>query len=181
MSPRWASARHCYYALKALLSRLHTQPAPEIPTETAADIDARPNLNADEPAVTDPDTSRATKRKRTEETSTSVTNITGCFANPEQSLVEDVSTWPSWTPVLQYNGPDFGFDALHLGFPQSGGQPFGDFDLDNTGLFTDMGVSFVLLYYVAALGLIENIGRMVSSSRRSSLLTPLPLVERLQP
>ncbi|KAI0174850.1 hypothetical protein BJ166DRAFT_157217 [Pestalotiopsis sp. NC0098] len=143
MSPRWASARHCHHALKALLNRLHTQPASEIPIETAAETDARPNMNSDEPDVTCSDTSRATKRKRVEETSTSVTNIQGSFANSEQSLVEDVSTWPSWTPVLQYNGPDFGFDALHLGFPQSGGQPFGDFDLDNTGLFTDMGVSFV--------------------------------------
>lgn len=164
MSPRWASARHCHHALKALLSRLHTQPAPEIPMETAADIDTRPNMNADGPAVTDPDTSRATKRKRVEETFAFVTNIQGPFANPEQPLAEDVSTWPSWTPVLQYDGPDFGFDALHLGFPQSGGQPFGDFDLDNTGLFTDMGVSLVLVYCVAALRPDGEHGeRMVSS------------------
>ncbi|ETS78144.1 hypothetical protein PFICI_10206 [Pestalotiopsis fici W106-1] len=153
MSPRWTNARSCQHALKALLSRLHTPSitSQTTTTEQAENGDDRQSLNTDAAAAGETEEPRATKRKRIEDASKSATSTRVPAENLNQPLSEDIPAWPTWTPVLQYNGPDFGFDALHLGFQQGDGEGLGEFDFSNAPLLTDMTVSIV-----SSLDKIEN-------------------------
>jgi hypothetical protein len=60
---------------------------------------------------------------------------------PETSDRRDALSWSGWMPIIQYNGPDFGFDALQYDFQQGESQTLDDLGVSTTSLFDDMGWS----------------------------------------
>lgn len=141
MGHRWASARHCYHALKTLLSRLGAQAVSATPEPLLSGLEQPLFAQPEPPAVSSPvpDETRGTKRQRLQENDLSEPTERRFTTTSEGLLNENMSAWPSWTPILQYNGPDFGFDALQFGVEQSEDQLMADFSLSNMGLFDDAG------------------------------------------
>jgi hypothetical protein len=142
MSIRWISARHCYHALKILLARLNVSPGPEISSDLS---DPDPgnhqtgHLDSSGHDVAVPAEASTAKRRRVQndaEMDEAVLRPPGTGSNDHH---RGDTTWTHWAPVLQYNGPDFGFDAFQLGFQQQEDQAIGDFGFGSTGLFNDMG------------------------------------------
>ncbi|KAF3018562.1 hypothetical protein E8E14_012756 [Neopestalotiopsis sp. 37M] len=140
MSPRWSCARSCHHALKTLLVHLNTPPVTidPITAEHAETGGERQSAGAVMLAANETDEPRAAKRKRTDDDPESAIPTRLPTADMQQTIPQDGPIWPALTPVLQYNGPDFGFDALHLGFQQDGSDLLGDIDFDTAGLLTDM-------------------------------------------
>ncbi|KAK7746526.1 hypothetical protein SLS62_009389 [Diatrype stigma] len=118
MGSRWQSARHCHRALKRLLDQLSSQ-STEGPSETGS---RSPNLQSEdvfssrsqagnmsqEPGSRQGLT-RGAKRKFNDEM--------GSRRGDQFQAVDPlphISTGTLPFPVLEYNGPDFGFDATQL-------------------------------------------------------------------
>ncbi|KAK9773082.1 putative Fungal-specific transcription factor domain-containing protein [Seiridium cardinale] len=141
MGLRWSSARHCHHALKALLERLNNQTAADsFVDQLDSNIDERQPRQAEVQTIPAPiELNQSTKRPRTYEDDVQVEPTARRVAMSSEPFRDgNSSAWPAWTPILQYNGPDFGFDAMQLGFHQVESQPLIDFGLSN-GLFDDMG------------------------------------------
>lgn len=140
MSVRWSSAGHCLRALKELLSRLGDESVSDATTQPPAlvigELQTVPTENTANPmrASGEP---RGTKRSRPLETHY-MEDSTRRIENSTDYFGGNASLLPNWAPIPEYNGPDFGFDSSRFGV-----QPFEDqlldFDLNQTGLFNDMG------------------------------------------
>ncbi len=112
MGSRWPSARHCHRALKQLLNQLSTQfpegladPSSGISATGSGDISYTGSYTHEvaQDATPGPSRLRGTKRK--------IHDDIGDLST-DQFHPTAAGTLPF--PVLEYNGPDFGFDATQL-------------------------------------------------------------------
>lgn len=143
MAKWWNSAQHCHYALESLLGHLenrsgmdevvdHTRTSNSQLRADLADLPNNHTMFSENP--------RGTKRPRTQDdvpTASSPQQFSSDNRPDPQNAI--APSWPTWTPIFQYNGPDFGFDALQLGYQQTNSQSRSGFDFSNTGFFDDMG------------------------------------------
>ncbi|KAB5533368.1 fungal-specific transcription factor [Coniochaeta sp. 2T2.1] len=119
MGNNWPSARHCHSALKALLDRLRLRPQRFIslgPMTRIVPDGAEHNrmpLGYFNSADSAAEQSSGNKRRRTE-------GSIGAYVVPQVHSQVEVPCVPvgvhapalqDWQPVLEYTGPDFGFDA----------------------------------------------------------------------
>ncbi|KAI1503271.1 fungal-specific transcription factor domain-containing protein [Biscogniauxia marginata] len=117
LGTRWASAGRCYAALKALLDKLTTQFHGEIPDSISKPTLLRPVEDGqDQPIVTEssintnPDTPgmRTGKRRRLQSDTRDNFFTDEAFGARTNT---SSSSFHNSMPVLEYTGPDFGFDA----------------------------------------------------------------------
>ncbi|KAH8203149.1 hypothetical protein TruAng_002670 [Truncatella angustata] len=81
---------------------------------------------------------RGTKRPR-EQNEPQVEISSRRSGNHASESSGNASLLPEWAPIAQYNGPDFGFDALQFDIQPGEDQILNALDLNHTGLFDDMG------------------------------------------
>ncbi|KAK6087175.1 C6 transcription factor [Seiridium cupressi] len=127
-------------AFAALLDMYPISKANSFVDQLDSNIDERQPRQAEVQTIPAPiELNQSTKRPRTYEDDVQVEPTARRVAMSSDPFRNgNSSAWPAWTPILQYNGPDFGFDAMQLGFHQVESQPLIDFGLSN-GLFDDMG------------------------------------------
>ncbi|KAH7127532.1 fungal-specific transcription factor [Dactylonectria macrodidyma] len=147
MASRWASARHCREAIKSLLQRLNDRFGPSLvdlgPTIYPSRLPYHASIQTMDmdPASTAIPEGRSAKRQRL------YNEMTAWHQGPLQytaaNIVADEDPFGAedWMPVMEYTGPDFGFDAAHI---------------DRQGLFsgaqdTEMGSLFSSIGWDASL------------------------------
>jgi len=128
MSHSWVSARHCHAALETLLNRLASRPNVLQPTLPLGTVPAAPSLNlkhttmppspshsAQQGALNECRVDSNHKRRRTDGSIESyVPALPHGHAGVlgyQETVVGPWSGLQDWQPVLEYTGPDFGFDA----------------------------------------------------------------------
>lgn len=144
MSRRWGSAKRCHHALKTLVTRLNTsQPTGGGPSSTRINDEQQSLVQPDESFVDGMASEEARRAKRPRvQYGTSMQSTAGMgLSNPLEVPNGSVPKMHEWTPVLQYHGPDFGFDALQPDVPGENCHFTGTFDFNSTGLFNDIGWS----------------------------------------
>ncbi|KPM35286.1 hypothetical protein AK830_g11275 [Neonectria ditissima] len=135
MASRWASARQCHGALRSLLQRLNTRfgPGPAdlglavFPPRVSGRFLTQPiDLESSQTE------GRSAKRQRQYDSR----------PRPSQNMAQDSTVdaglfpWEDWMPVMEYTGPDFGFDTAHIdGQDLFGGAQDGEMG----SLFNNMG------------------------------------------
>jgi hypothetical protein len=133
MKTRWTSAHHCYKALESLSHHLNNQPEqlpPERsstePTNDPASWHNAPDHPQSASRMAEP---RGPKRRRQQD------HAFDDFYDQDTASERRVDTQPNWMPVLEYNGPDFGFDATQ--FTRQGAllDNFGDYSDPSAGGF----------------------------------------------
>lgn len=123
MGSRWASARHCHAALKTLLERLrlrhsggHRNLSPTRPYRVDEDesedaVGAPPSYPKSTMPSEEP---QSNKRRRTNGDLGAYTQHHSYSQRQSLPLGVDMFEPQNWQPVLEYTGPDFGFDADQL-------------------------------------------------------------------
>ena len=119
MSSRWPSARHCRMALKTLLDRLasginYRQSQPQTFQAPASSQAGSTGLGSSLPnhvQMTNGDPGNK-RRRHNSGAATSIPVQPSTQADLSGfTLGSDFSDMRDWQPVLEYTGPDFGFDA----------------------------------------------------------------------
>jgi hypothetical protein len=144
MSLRWFSASHCHVDLRNIAQRLRLKHAARVTGEPLAEM-----ASHDQPRFHESDSQSAHDSQRGEDRPSKRQKVRPGLpeqeANSKDNPVQNAWTGenarvpPSWTPVFQYNGPNFGFDALQPALDQPAGILGDGFDLNTIGLFNDMG------------------------------------------
>jgi hypothetical protein len=148
MSPRWRSARHCHAALKALLGKLRDKfgfvaSGKPVSLWSCESTEYSGHDNSHQSHDVQVGTPRGAKRRRVADAAESEhLNTTSAPNLPESMVNENISSAQSWAPVLEYTGPDFGFDAAQFG-SAGGTEAFLDqgTNFDISDLFGDAGSS----------------------------------------
>ncbi|KND93720.1 hypothetical protein TOPH_01894 [Tolypocladium ophioglossoides CBS 100239] len=130
MSPNWASARRCHAALKALRNQLTVNSGGELascpsPTAPGASLEMPTGFlgtNLPRPASTAEagEANSSKRRKHNGDAHGPPPNQTHQWQAP---VAPDAPGIPYWQPVLEYTGPDFGFDTSQFAH-QDGFQDF---------------------------------------------------------
>ncbi|KAH6990192.1 fungal-specific transcription factor [Ilyonectria destructans] len=147
MTSRWTSARHCREAVSVLLQRLNARFGPDAADLNLTMFPPKPpyrvtNQPVDmEPAFVANQESRGAKRQRLHNDVPAWHQ--GSFQFTASNGATDDNTFEAedWMPVMEYTGPDFGFDTAHIG-----GQ-----DLFNGAPDTEMGGLFSCIGWDATL------------------------------
>lgn len=118
MGSRWPSARHCHRALKRLLDQLSNQSS-EAPSEPDPRISIIQSENLFNTRLQSGDMSQepGSRQGQTRGTKRKLNDETGSRRGDQFQAVDPnplMSTGTLPFPVLEYNGPDFGFDATQL-------------------------------------------------------------------
>ncbi|KAI0596218.1 fungal-specific transcription factor domain-containing protein [Biscogniauxia sp. FL1348] len=142
----WASARRCHAALKALLDKLSSQSHGGIPDSTSTPVISRQTEDGQDqsmvtevPMAQNPDAAgmRMVKRRRLYNDTRdgfSIDEVSGTATNTNPS------NFLTYMPVLEYTGPDFGFDAARTYDQATAPQSLYDYQLNpDSGLFSNAG------------------------------------------
>ncbi|EGX87872.1 fungal specific transcription factor, putative [Cordyceps militaris CM01] len=111
MGSTWPSASHCRDTLKLMLDQLSSEPChlPKRAHQTPQNIigEDSPNDGANSEAPFDTSEAPSKRRKQDSHDATH----TPLYPSAEPALHPTLESSYMWQPVLEYTGPDFGFDA----------------------------------------------------------------------
>lgn len=123
MGSTWVSARHCRAALKTLLDRLqlrsrgghqHAQ-STSTPRASHDEISGLTNTSTVYPSHSSAaEGTPSNKRQRMNGEAATYLQRQSYSQGPNFSFGPDMSESQIWQPVLEYTGPDFGFDSNQL-------------------------------------------------------------------
>lgn len=123
MGPTWVSARHCRAALQTLLDRLQLRsrggqqhasstPAPRASHDATNGFTSSSSVYPGHSSGAE--ATPSSKRQKTNGDAGTYVQRQSHNQGPNFSVGPDMSESQIWQPVLEYTGPDFGFDSNQL-------------------------------------------------------------------